>query len=217
MYKISMMNIPNDILSYITNERNFTTAIVDKLVIWHDLLLKWQPKINLISPKTIDDAWHRHFLDSLQLGEFIPPALKNEVFADFGSGAGFPGLSVALQTSANVQLIEADQRKAIFLGEVIRAWGEPDRIKVVNKRIEALGNMQFNCISARALADCNQLLAWSAPYLNLDTQCIFLKGKNWESEINAAKKNWVFDYKAHPSITNKDAKILVLTNIKENI
>lgn len=212
-----MMNIPNDILSYINDKLNFTPDMVEKLSIWHELLLKWQLKINLISPKTIDDVWHRHFLDSLQLGLYLPPAPnKNAHFADFGSGAGFPGLAVALQTQANMQLIESDQRKAIFLSEVIRHWGDLGRVKVINKRIENLGDIQFDCISARALADCNQLLTWAKPYIKSDTCCIFLKGKNWENEIQEAQQNWKFDYKQKPSITDNDAKILIITNIKEN-
>lgn len=87
---------------------------------------------------------------------------------------------------------------------------------MINKRIENLGDIQFDCISARALADCNQLLTWAKPYIKSDTCCIFLKGKNWENEIQEAQQNWKFDYKQKPSITDNDAKILIITNIKEN-
>lgn len=211
-----MITIPENILAYCQTELNFTPDKVEKLQIWHDLLLKWQAKINLISPKTIGDVWQRHFWDSLQIGTYLPASQKDEVFADFGSGAGFPGLAIALHTQAQMQLIESDQRKAIFLSEVIRAWDESERIKVINQRIENLGEKKFDCISARALADLNQLLIWAAPYLNANTHCVFLKGKNWQAEVKDAQKNWDFDLQTYPSITDDYAMILKLTHIKEN-
>ncbi|MFV0430888.1 MAG: 16S rRNA (guanine(527)-N(7))-methyltransferase RsmG [Alphaproteobacteria bacterium] len=210
-----MTKIPQQLNSYIYDELDFTEKMAEKLVLWHDALLKWQPKINLISPKTINDVWERHFMDSLQLAQYLPKQTKELQFADFGSGAGFPGLAIALQVDAIVHLVESDQRKAIFLREVIRLWGDSSRIKVISQRIESLEDASYDYISARALADLNQLLAWACSYLKKDGQCLFLKGKNWKEEILNAQKYWQFDYENYQSITNDEAMVILAKNIKE--
>ena len=95
------------------NKNIFATSDLryhEKLKIYHDLLLKWQKAINLISPKTVDDSWVRHFEDSLQIMDDIP---MGAVLADIGTGAGFPGLVLAIaRPDLKVHLIESDQKSA---------------------------------------------------------------------------------------------------------
>jgi len=95
-----------------------------------DLLLKWNRAINLVSPNTLPDLWHRHFLDSAQLRQYLPPepGPSSRVILDVGAGAGFPGLVLALLDCGAVHLVEADQRKAQFLREVIRVTGAPAHV-----------------------------------------------------------------------------------------
>jgi len=126
----------------------------ERLNTYAELLRKWQRSINLVGPKTLDDLWNRHFVDSAQLLPLIPPTAR--VLVDFGSGAGFPGLVLAILGMAEVHLIESDQRKATFLREVARATGTP--VTVHAKRIEQVTPFPADIVSARALAPLGDLL-----------------------------------------------------------
>jgi 16S rRNA (guanine527-N7)-methyltransferase len=103
-------------------ELGISDATMARLEIYAGLLEKWQPKINLISRRTLPDLWWRHMLDSAQLRDYLPS--PSGPWLDIGSGAGFPGLVLAIlqlpDTAKTVHLIESDQRKAVFLNEVIR-------------------------------------------------------------------------------------------------
>ena len=112
------------------------------------LLERWQPRINLVSKSTLAHAWQRHILDSAQLAAFYP--LNTKHILDVGSGAGFPGLVLAIMGGVQVDLVESDQRKAVFLSTVIRLLGLP--AKVHNQRIETMPNMFPDVITARAVA-----------------------------------------------------------------
>ena len=118
------------------------------------LLEKWQRRINLVANSTMVDVWQRHILDSAQLIKFYPPNTKK--ILDVGSGAGFPGLVLAIMGNVEVDLVESDQRKAIFLSTVIRSLGLP--AKVHNQRIETLPNLAPDVITARALAPVSKLM-----------------------------------------------------------
>ena len=85
------------------------------------LIVKWQKAINLVGPKTLADIWRRHFLDSAQLWSLIPPGAR--ILVDLGSGAGLPGLVLALLGFPEVHLVESDRRKAVFLRESARELG----------------------------------------------------------------------------------------------
>ena len=108
------------------------------LSVYVALLEKWQSRINLVSPATLPDIWHRHILDSAQLVPYLPvvsPRQRCQIL-DIGSGAGFPGLVLAILGAGDVQLVESDQRKAVFLQTVIRELGLSARVS--NHRIETL-------------------------------------------------------------------------------
>ena len=130
---------------------------IEKLDTYHALLLKWQKAINLISPKTIDDAWVRHFADSAQLSGYIPEGAKT--IMDWGSGAGFPAMVLAmLRPSLDVHAVESDERKCQFMRTVSRETSVP--IRIHTQRIEALelDSVNPDIITARALASVSVLL-----------------------------------------------------------
>ena len=153
---------------------NVSRETLDKLEQYHALLLKWQGSINLVSPNTIPDAWERHFLDSLQLLEYIPEDCKT--LFDFGSGAGFPGLVLACAHSdIDVHVIESDQRKCSFMRTVSRETKTP--INIHNMRIESFNSDAVpGVITARALASlhdlCTYIVPWTAknPHLKIILQ-----------------------------------------------
>ena len=174
------------------------------------LLEQWQRSINLVGPATLPDLWTRHFLDSLQIIPHLPcPAGR---IADFGSGAGFPGLVLAAAGFEDIHLVESDKRKGIFLSHVSREIGAP--VVVHHKRIEALDSLRADTITARALAPLTELLAFSYRHLKPDGEAVFLKGSGWAQEAEHAAENWQFHMKHFPSLTNPEGAIVRLGSIR---
>lgn len=159
---------------------------LDRLTAYADLLRKWQPKINLVGPTTLPDLWQRHFLDSAQLFTLLPEGTRT--LADIGTGAGFPGLVLAILGVPEVHLIESDSRKCAFLREAARVTGTA--VTVHNKRIEAVTRLACDVVTARALAPLETLLGWAVPLLRPNGHCIFLKGQNVEGELTDTTKYW---------------------------
>tara|TARA_B100001989_G_C24489549_1_gene438790 strand:- start:126 stop:764 length:639 start_codon:yes stop_codon:yes gene_type:complete len=188
----------------------------EQLEAYHKLLFKWQKAINLISPKTLQDSWSRHFLDSAQIYKFIPESAKT--YADLGCGGGFPGLVIAiLKPELQTTLVESDERKGQFMRTVIREAGISNA-KVVTERIEHYvegTETTPDLVSARALASLDKLCKFVLPWAqeNPEMTCIFMKGENALSEIDEAKKLYVFDVETAPSLTDSRASILVIKNL----
>lgn len=175
---------------------------VRRLEIYAALLVKWQKAINLVGPATIPDLWRRHMLDSAQLLPLLPPiaAGSDGAIADFGSGAGFPGLVLAALTDRPVQLIDSDVRKCAFLREAAQAMGIGNRVAVHAKRFDALQPWTVPVITARACAPLDQLLGWTAPFADAETVFLFLKGARVDDELTAAGKHWTMDIERQASI-----------------
>lgn len=172
------------------------------------LLSEWQPKINLVSPKTLPDLWARHMFDSAQLYPLVRDARR---LVDFGSGAGFPGLVLAIMGVADVHLVESDQRKCVFLNYVSRETKSP--VTVHNARIESLESLQAEVITARALAPLSDLLGYALPHLAPGGRAVFLKGAGWQTEVEDAQRQFMFHVKHNPSRTAQDGAIVTLTDI----
>ncbi len=197
------VSAPDAVLASVSRETR------ERLDLYADLLRKWQRSINLVGPRTIDDLWNRHFTDSAQLLPLIPPASR--VLVDFGSGAGFPGLVLAILGVAEVHLIESDQRKATFLREVARATGTP--VTVHAKRIEQVAPFPADVVSARALAPLGDLLGFAAPFLHPDSLCLFPKGQMAEDELTAASRTWNINVDRIQSVTDPSATILRISQV----
>lgn len=187
--------------------------ITEKLKIYQDLLLKWQPKINLVSSSTLDNAWERHFEDSAQIAGFIPKEAKKLV--DLGSGAGFPGLVLAImRPDIDVSLIESDQKKCSFLKTVSRETGIC--VTVHNDRIEDVSHeTEPDVVTARALASLKGLFEYCKSWIitNPKITLIFMKGAKADIELEELAKSWTYDCRTFVSKTDENAKILVFSNI----
>jgi len=194
-------------------------AVQERLALYHAMLLKWQRKINLISPQTVGQAWERHFDDSLQLVPLIRHSDK--VLFDFGSGAGFPGLVLAIACPhLSVHLFESDQKKCSFLRTVSRETHTD--ITLYTTRIEqAQTDAVPDIITARALAPLADLFRYAEPWLakNKALRLIFPKGAQAGSEIAAlqAGRGYGFDYNRTPSRTNPDAVIFEFSGIYRKV
>jgi 16S rRNA (guanine527-N7)-methyltransferase len=197
------VSAPDAVLAGVSRETR------ERLNTYADLLRKWQRSINLVGPRTIDDLWNRHFTDSAQLLPLIPPSAR--VLVDFGSGAGFPGLVLAILGVSQVHLIESDQRKATFLREVARATGTP--VTIHAKRIEQVAPFPADVVSARALAPLGDLLGFAAPFLHPDSLCLFPKGQMAEDELTAASRTWNINVDRIQSVTDPSATILRLSQV----
>ena len=172
------------------------------------LLVKWNRAINLVGPKTLNDLWRRHFLDSAQLQAYLPqvPDTGERQILDVGAGAGFPGMVLALLGCGRVHLVESDQRKAIFLREVAREVVSDAHIHAV--RLDQMRHFQVDVVTARAFAPLPELLDQAAPFL-LDGGCgLFLKGKAVTKELAEARLYWSMRADRFPSRSDPTGTIL---------
>ena len=180
------------------------------LELFSSLLLRWNRTVNLIAPRDEPRLWARHIADSLQLIPLIRQPIDRGI--DLGSGAGFPGLIVALATSTPFDLIEADRRKAAFLREAARITGAPVRIHAV--RVESADLPPAPLITARGLAPLPKLLDLAASFLAPGGQCLFLKGASIQTELTHAAAQWHMRVERIPSLTAPDASILRISDLR---
>jgi len=194
------------------NALNVSRETLDKLSIYADLLVKWQKKINLVSNKTIDDLWTRHFLDSAQVYSYLPQETKTLV--DIGCGAGFPGMVLAIMGVPDVHLVDSDSRKMAFVREVARATQTP--VTIHNCRIEKMPETEFaDVVTSRALASLDQLLGFAAPLRKEGGRCIFLKGRKASEEITEAQAKWAFEYQSQVSLSDPEGQLLIIERMTQ--
>ena len=181
---------------------------MDRFEIYLALLSKWQRAINLVGKNTLADAWRRHILDSAQL---LPHIEKDLKIADLGSGAGLPGLVIAIATGANVQLVESDQRKATFMREVARETGIGIDVHVA--RIEDLPSLNADIITARALAPLPKLLPWVHRHLKKGGKSVLMKGAGVDQELTESTKQWTMNVVRKSSISDASGTILIVNDL----
>ena len=188
----------------------------EKLCVFQKTLVKWQKSINLISKNTIKNSWERHFLDSAQLYKFVSGIEGNII--DFGSGAGFPGLVLAIMGKKNIHLVEADYKKCVFLKEIAMLT-ETD-ITIHNCRIEDLSFINVDLITCRALASLSKLIEYVEIFINksfgekqIIPKLLFLKGKSYYAEVIELSKIKKITFKEYPSITDRNGRILYINKV----
>lgn len=180
-------------------------------------LRRWQKAKNLVGPGTMDSIWTRHVADSVQLLSIAPEA---KVWLDLGSGAGFPGLVIAIMLTgregARVHCVESNGRKCSFLRHAARVTDAP--VTVHNARLEDVVPSfvgKLDVLTARALAPLPRLLDWTAPLLTTGVQGLFPKGDNALGELTEARKSWKFDVEMIPSRTDPRGQILRIGSLEQ--
>jgi 16S rRNA (guanine527-N7)-methyltransferase len=189
---------------------------IHRLARYADLLTEWQARHNLVGPSTVPHLWDRHFADSAQLIALAPEA---RLWLDLGSGAGFPGLVVAILKAGDpdfrMHLVESTAKKCAFLTVVAEATEAPVEIHAM--RIEDLARaahkLEPEVVSARALAPLPELLDLAAPFFGPCTRGLFLKGRDAERELAAAATRWSFTSRLHPSLTAPDSAIVEIAGL----
>lgn len=191
---------------------NVSRETLQGLATYAALLEKWQPKINLVGAATLPDLWRRHFLDSAQLLPLLPAA--SGTLADLGSGAGFPGLVLAIMTGWRVHLLDSDQRKCAFLRQVALDCGVLDRVTIHAKRIEQVTGIAADVVTARACAPLAELLDLAAPFIGEKGTGLFLKGAQAEEELTQAQRHWTMRLDKRASISDPAGTILIVSHLK---
>ncbi len=178
-----------------------------------EILVKWQRSINLVSSESLNDLWRRHMLDSAQLRALLPPEARSLI--DMGSGAGFPGLVLAILGVPHIHLIESDARKCVFLAEAARAAGLTvgQNLIVHHARLEEIGDLAVDVVTARACAPLTQLLTYAEPFLRADSICLFLKGGRVDEELTGANKTWRMTVERFPSLSDPTGTILRMKQV----
>ena len=181
---------------------------------YETLLSKWNEKINLVSKKTLVDIWERHFLDSGQIIKHVEVSGKRWV--DVGSGAGFPGLVVALllrdrKIDCDLVLVEKNSKKGFFLNEVIRKLNLS--VEVVNDNIDNLEPLNADILTARAFSELNNLMEIAFRHRKKEGICLFLKGENYRNELDKTLNNWFFDYDIVGSLSSPSGNIIRVKKI----
>ncbi len=191
---------------------NVSRETLARLQRYADLLVKWQKSINLVGGDTLNDLWRRHFWDSVQLASLVPADTR--VITDFGSGAGFPGLVLAILLDTEINLVESSGKKIAFLREAARVSGA--RVHLHQGRIEKLSLPKSDLITARALAPLNQLLDFAVPNLKPQGFCLFLKGARAEEELTDAVKTRSMTVERTQSVTDPNGVILSIREISRD-
>jgi 16S rRNA (guanine527-N7)-methyltransferase len=184
-----------------------------------DLLLEWQAKTNLVAPSTLPNLWTRHIADSLQLLAIAPSA---KVWADFGSGGGFPGVVLACALAetpgAIIHLVERNAKKAAFLREALRVTNSPGKVHLadIGDSVDRITG-PVDCVTARALAPLHQLIGFAEPLVRHGAHALFLKGQDVEAELTTATKYWSIKPHLHSSRTGGQGWIVELDQIERRI
>ena len=187
----------------------------ERLQIFVGLLAKWNAAINLVSPASLAEVWTRHVADSAQVLDLAP--IRRARWLDMGSGAGFPGIVIALITAdtpnpVEMTLVESDKRKAAFLSTVSRETGVPMIIQAA--RIEAVAPQNADTVSARALAPLVRLCSFAERHLAPHGAALFLKGGHYDAEIAEARRTWSFALDVRRSSTDPAGAVLIMKDLR---
>ena len=181
-------------------------AVLADLEAFRTLLEDWNGRMNLVGPSALGEFWLRHAYDSAQILAIEPEALT---WADLGSGAGFPGIVLAIllkgRPGAHVHLIESQAKRGRFLSHVVEQLALPATVH--NARAESL-TLKVEVVTARACAPLVRLLGYAWPYLRTGARAVFLKGQDVDAEVQEATRYWKFEAQLRQSLTHPQGRIV---------
>jgi 16S rRNA (guanine527-N7)-methyltransferase len=190
--------------------QQLSPPVLAALTAYENLLRRWNGTINLIGAADLPLLWPRHIEDSLQLGSIAGPLPARAI--DLGSGAGFPGLIMAIAFGIEVELIEQDQRKAAFLREAVMVTGANAHVHAA--KIERAKVSPAALVVCRALATLPVLLRFAKPLLAEDGVCLFMKSSAADAEIADAQRHWSMRVERLPSATDPNGVILRVSELR---
>jgi 16S rRNA (guanine527-N7)-methyltransferase len=184
---------------------------LERLNSFAGLLQAENERQNLVSRGTLGAVWSRHIYDSAQLLRFAP---ESGTWLDLGTGAGFPGLVIATLWPGQVTLLEARRLRVEFLRQGAELLGVTENTELLCSKLETLAPRPFDVISARAFAPLDKLLRLALPFSRDGTVWLLPKGRNAQSELDAARSSWQGDFRVEPSLTDAEAGIIVARGVK---
>jgi 16S rRNA (guanine527-N7)-methyltransferase len=181
----------------------------EKLERFSDMLIRENERQNLISHNSVGDIWERHLIDGAQL---VALGTGEGGWVDIGTGAGLPGVVIAILTGGPVTLVEPRRLRVEFLGEVVAQLGL-ERVNVVLGKADAVSGT-FDMITARAVAKLDRLFEITHRLSHRRTRWIFPKGESAKSELDEARRNWQGSFRLVPSQTSPAAAIVVAEGVR---
>ena len=185
---------------------------LERLDAFVEFLRRENEQQNLVSRSTLDHVWTRHILDSAQLLRFTPPGAQT--WLDLGTGGGFPGLILSALSPLHFTLVESRKLRIDFLTRAAGLLGIADRVSIICTSIEKFETSPFDVISARAFAPLDRLLPLAERFATPNTRWVLPKGKNAQSELEAAESSWQGDFRLEASVTDPDARIIVAQGVR---
>jgi len=192
---------------------NVSRETLARLKLYGSMLEDWNARQNLVSRASLKQAWLRHFWDSAQIAQFVPPGARSLV--DLGSGAGFPGMILAelfKTRDLRIVLYESTEKKRNFLTAVAKRLNLA--VEIRSDRIEETKPEPFDVITARACAPLPKLLGYTQSFWQDQTVALFLKGQNVASELTDAHKCWKMSVYKHPSRSSSTGVVLEIRGLR---
>ena len=184
---------------------------------YENILIESNKNLNLISKSTINEIWTRHFLDSSQVIDFIDK--NDKTLIDIGSGAGFPGLVMAIvlkdrKIPLKIKLIEKSPKKANFLRGVIKELNLD--VEVFNQNVlEEQKKLLAEVFTARAFKPLKIILELIHNKAENWKKIFLFLGKTGKSELLQASKVWDIEYKQRVSVTSNDSIVIEINRLRK--
>ncbi|SMF63830.1 16S rRNA (guanine(527)-N(7))-methyltransferase RsmG [Allosphingosinicella indica] len=201
----------DDARQFLIDGLGVSRETMERLNTYADLVSRENAVQNLVSPASLPQIWNRHIVDSAQLSAFAPPGGD---WLDIGSGAGFPGLVVAMLRRTKTVMVEQRRLRVDFLNRVVAETGLAGRAFVVLGNIDTIPASPFAVISARAVTSLDKLFVSGSRFATEETHWVLPKGRSAASELEAAKASWQGDFRLEPSLTDPEARIVVATGVR---
>jgi 16S rRNA (guanine527-N7)-methyltransferase len=199
-------------LKWLQQSLHVPRETLDRLGRFVEFLSEEANRQNLIARSTMASVWARHIVDSAQLIHLAGPAPRTWI--DLGSGAGFPGLIVAVLTECHVTLVEERRKRVEFLKEAVELLALEQQVSIYAGRAEIAPDLGYDVISARAFAPLDRMFGIAERLANPDTLWLLPKGKNAQPELDAAAVTWQGSFRLEPSVTDPASAILVARNVR---
>lgn len=196
--------------AWLQREFDVPRETMTRLDAFADLLRAENERQNLVSRASLDQLWLRHIADSAQLLRFAPS--RDASWVDLGTGAGFPGLVVALLHRGPVTLVEERRLRVDFLRRAAESLAVT--VEILAGRAERVAARPFDVISARAFAPLDRLFQLGTGFSTVKSVWLLPKGRNAETELAALDSSWQGSFRLEASVTDADARIIVAQGVR---
>lgn len=199
-----------EVHQYLVDRWDVPRETLGRLDLLVELIGAENTRQNLVSQSSLEDIWSRHILDSAQLVDYAP---EKGIWLDVGTGAGFPGIVVALLRPAPTILVESRRLRCQFLAELTVQLGLP-HVSVIHKPLEKVDTQLVSVVSARAFASLSTIFALTERFATSDTIWVLPKGRSVQEELAAARESWQGEFHVKQSITEREASIIVAQGVR---